>query len=69
MRLEFPYCQFPAVFGRRAVNGVLFVFRAGSPTPIYETREVLVADVLESSNDGFIQQFLKTMRSTTRFEC
>ena len=53
VRLEFPYCQFPAVFGRRAVNGVLFVFRAGSPTPIYETREVLVADVFESSNDGF----------------
>ena len=29
------------------------MFRAGSPTPIYETREVLVADVFESSNDGF----------------
>ncbi|HXW15473.1 MAG TPA: hypothetical protein VEN79_13270 [Terriglobia bacterium] len=53
VRLEFPDCQFPAIFGRRAANGVLLVFRAGSPSPIYETREVLMADTFEGTSDGF----------------
>jgi len=42
VRLEFPPDRSLAQAVRNDVNGMLFVFKPGSPTPIYETREVVV---------------------------
>jgi len=42
VRLEFPPDHSLMQVMRNDVNGVLFVFKSGSPTPIYETREVVV---------------------------
>lgn len=52
VRPEFPSSRFPSVFMRREISGVLLVFRAGSPSPIYETREVLMANTFDVSNVG-----------------
>jgi len=41
VQVEFPRRR---PLGTTLVSGVLFVFRAGSPTPIYETRPLLVAE-------------------------
>jgi hypothetical protein len=59
VRPEFPSDRFPSIFMRRQINGVLFVFRAGSPSPIYETREVLMTDAFEDNNDGFTTEVLE----------
>ena len=59
VRLEFPSDRFPSIFMRREINGVLFVFRAGSPSPIYETREVLMTDAFEGQNEGFATEILE----------
>ncbi len=59
VRPEFPSDRFAGVFMRHAINGVLFVFRAGSPTPIYETREVLMTDAFEGNNEGFATEALE----------
>ena len=42
VRLEFPPDHSLAQAVRNDVNGMLFVFKRGSPSPIYETREVVV---------------------------
>jgi len=42
VRLEFPPDHSLAQAMRNDVNGMLFVFKPGSPSPIYETREVVV---------------------------
>jgi len=42
VRLEFPRDHFMAQAIRNDVNGMLFVFKPGSPSPIYETREVVL---------------------------
>jgi hypothetical protein len=44
---------------RREINGVLFVFKAGSPSPIYETREVLMTDAFEGHSEGFATEVLE----------
>jgi hypothetical protein len=59
VRPEFPPDRFPSVFMRREINGVLFVFRAGSPSPIYETREVLMTDAFEGNSEGFATEVLE----------
>jgi hypothetical protein len=59
VRLEFPADRYAGVFNRRAINGVLLVFRPGSPTPVYETREVLMTDTFEGSSEGFDKQVLE----------
>jgi hypothetical protein len=59
VRPEFPSGRFPSLFMNRDINGVLFVFRAGSPSPIYETREVLMTYTFDISNDGFATEALE----------
>jgi len=59
VRLEFPSPRFSTVFMRREINGVLFVFRAGSPTPIYETRGVLMTHAFDGDSSGFETQVLE----------
>ena len=59
VRLEFPAPRFQSMFMRRQVNGVLFVFRAGSPSPIYETREVLMTDAFGGVSEGFTTEVLE----------
>jgi hypothetical protein len=59
VRPEFPSNRFSSIFMRREINGVLLVFRAGSPTPIYETREVLMTDAFEGHNEGFATEVLE----------
>lgn len=59
VRLEFPVGHFPSVFARREINGVLFVFRAGSSSPIYETRKVMMADAFDVSNERFATEALE----------
>jgi hypothetical protein len=59
VRLEFPADRFQGMFNRRAINGVLFVFRPGSPTPVYETREILITDAFEGSSEGFDTRVLE----------
>ena len=53
VRTEFPPDRFESVFMRRAIDGVLLIFRAGSPTPIYETRPVMMTDTFGGISDGF----------------
>ena len=59
LRPEFPPHRFPSVPLRRKVNGVLLVFRAGSPSPIYETREVQMTYAFDVSNEGFATEALE----------
>lgn len=59
VRPEFPPERFPSIFRHREINGVLFVFRTGSPTPIYETREVLMTDAFEGTSEGFTTAVLE----------
>jgi hypothetical protein len=59
VRMEFPTPHFSTVFMRREINGVLFVFRAGSPTPIYETRGVLMTHAFDGDMNGFDTQVLE----------
>lgn len=59
VRPEFPSGRFASLFMNRDIDGVLFVFRAGSPTPIYETREVLMTYTLNVNNDGFATEALE----------
>jgi hypothetical protein len=59
VRLEFPSDSFPSVFVSRSVNGMLFVFSPNSPSPVYETREVLMANTLEGSDDRFNTEILE----------
>lgn len=47
------------MFMPREINGVLFVFRTGSPSSIYETREVLVTDAFEGHSEGFSTEVLE----------
>ena len=42
VRLEFPPVHSWGQVTRKDVNGVLLVFKKGAPSPIYETREVVV---------------------------
>lgn len=58
VRLEFPSDRFPSLF-HGDINGVLFVFKAGSPSPIYETREVLVTYAFDMSDKGFATEALE----------
>jgi hypothetical protein len=53
VRLEFPTDHSPTIFTHRGVSGVLLVFKPGSPSPVYETREVLMAHAFDGSYDGF----------------
>ncbi len=53
VRPEFPPDHFSSIFMRRAIDGVLFVFKAGSPTPIYETRPVLMTHMFDGDSNGF----------------
>ncbi|MDR3674577.1 MAG: hypothetical protein P4N24_03745 [Acidobacteriota bacterium] len=53
VRLEFPRRRFPSVFAPPDINGVLFVFRSGSPSPVYETREVLMTNAFDGSSTEF----------------
>jgi hypothetical protein len=59
VRLEFPGAHFSTVFMRREIKGVLLVFRAGSPTPIYETRGVLMTHAFDGENIAFDTQVLE----------
>jgi hypothetical protein len=59
VRLEFPSYHFPTIFSGRDVNGVLFVFRTGSPSPIYETHEVSMTHAFEGDSDGFDTKVLE----------
>jgi hypothetical protein len=59
VRTEFPSDHFPSIFMRREINGVLFVFKTGSPSPIYETREVMMTDVFEGNSEGFATEVLE----------
>jgi len=59
VRAEFPSHHLPSLFLNRDVNGVLFVFRAGSPSPIYETREVLMTNAFEISGGRFATEALE----------
>ena len=42
LRLEFPTKHLSVFSGDHDINGALLVFKAGGPSPIYETREVLM---------------------------
>jgi hypothetical protein len=53
VRPEFSPDHFGSIFMRRAIDGVLLVFRAGSPTPIYETRPVLMTHIFDGDSNGF----------------
>ena len=59
VRLEFRSDRFPSLFTPRAINGVLIVFRTNSPSPIYETREVLMENAFDGSSDGFETEILE----------
>jgi hypothetical protein len=58
VRLEFPHDDF-SIFSRHDVNGVLFVFRPGSPSPIYETQEVSIPHLFNGDIDGFDTKVLE----------
>ena len=59
VRLEFPPDHFSTIFSHRDVNGVLLVFRTGSPAPVYETREILITDTFEGNSEGFDTRVLE----------
>jgi len=59
VRPEFLPDRFASVFARRAIDGALLVFRAGSPSPIYETRGLLMTHVFDGSNNEFDTQALE----------
>lgn len=53
VRVEFPYRELPTLVIRHDINGVLLVFRAGSPSPVYEAREVLMTGGPVDNDGGF----------------
>ena len=59
VRPEFPRDRLSSLFTRHEINGVLLVFRAGSPSPIYETRKVSIVDPYQASTDEFDLQVLE----------
>jgi hypothetical protein len=59
VRPEFLSDRFANVFTRQAIEGALLVFRAGSPTPIYETRDVLMTHEFDGDNNEFDTQVLE----------
>jgi len=56
VRVEFPSDPLRV---RHDVNGVLFVFRSGSPSPIYETREVLMGGAADGNDGGHWTELLE----------
>jgi hypothetical protein len=60
VRLEFPPDRLPVQLLRHDVNGMLFVFKSGSPSPIYETREVLMPGFPDGDNDRCAVVFLES---------
>jgi len=59
VRVEFPPDRLPVQVQRHDVNGMLFVFKPGSPTPIYETREVLMSGDHNGDHDQCTVVFLE----------
>jgi hypothetical protein len=59
VRPEFPPDRLSELFTRRQINGVLLVFRSGSPSPIYETRKVSIVDPYQATGDAFDLQILE----------
>ena len=59
VRVEFPPSKTLTGFLRRDVNGVLFVLRSSSPSPIYETREVLMGGYADGIYDPPAVEFLE----------
>ena len=59
VRPEFPPDPLAELFPRRQINGVLLVFRPGSPSPIYETRKVSIVDPYQATGDAFDLQVLE----------
>src|ERR1039458_5355368 len=59
VRLEFPTKRAPVFFTSHDINGALLVFKAGSPSPIYETREVLVESPFSLSSGEPEVEFLE----------
>ena len=57
VRMEFPHSHSLSI--TPDVNGMLFVFKPGSPTPIYETREVLTAGGADGDNSPGTVAFLE----------
>jgi hypothetical protein len=59
VRLEFPTKRVSMFYTSHDVNGALLVFKAGSPTPIYETREVPIESPFSLNSGESGVQFLE----------
>ena len=59
VRPEFRPSPLTSVFMNRAIDGALLVFRPGSPSPIYETREVLMTYTFDVDDAGFATEGLE----------
>lgn len=59
VRMEFPTRHLSVFSTGHDINGALLVFKAGSPSPIYETREVLVESTFGFNSDEPEVEFLE----------